>query len=104
MHQRASAANDPRLNVAPGSCRVARPAFGTRRPIAIAQVHDLDGDQGNVRSGHWFGSGRLGLDAGTSGSAAAAASSVAGFLLMGVGGWYGGRLVCEYGVAVKDRT
>ncbi|MFZ0764562.1 MAG: DUF2231 domain-containing protein [Bradyrhizobium sp.] len=35
---------------------------------------------------------------------AAAACAVAGFLLMGVGGWYGGRLVYEFGVAVKDRT
>lgn len=34
----------------------------------------------------------------------AAACAVVGFLLMGVGGWYGGRLVYEFGVAVKDRT
>ena len=33
-----------------------------------------------------------------------AACAVVGFLLMGVGGWYGGRLVYEFGVAVKDRT
>jgi uncharacterized membrane protein len=35
---------------------------------------------------------------------AAAACAVAGFLLMGVGGWYGGRLVYEFGIAVKDRA
>ena len=35
---------------------------------------------------------------------AAAACAVAGFLLMGVGGWYGGRLVYEFGIAVKDQT
>jgi uncharacterized membrane protein len=35
---------------------------------------------------------------------AAAACALAGFLLMGVGGWYGGRLVYEFGIAVKDRT
>lgn len=35
---------------------------------------------------------------------AAAACAVAGFLLMGLGGWYGGRLVYEHGVAVKDRA
>jgi uncharacterized membrane protein len=34
----------------------------------------------------------------------AAAWAVVGFLLMGIGGWYGGRLVYEFGVAVKDRT
>jgi uncharacterized membrane protein len=34
----------------------------------------------------------------------AAVCAVAGFLLMGVGGWCGGRLVYEYGIAVKDRT
>jgi uncharacterized membrane protein len=34
----------------------------------------------------------------------AAVCAVAGFLLMGVGGWYGGRLVYEFGIAVKDRT
>ena len=33
-----------------------------------------------------------------------AACAVVGFLLMGAGGWYGGRLVYEFGVAVKDRT
>ena len=35
---------------------------------------------------------------------AAAACAVAGFPLMGLGGWYGGRLVYEHGVAVKDRA
>jgi len=35
---------------------------------------------------------------------AAATCAVAGFLLMGLGGWYGGRLVYEHGVAVKDRA
>jgi uncharacterized membrane protein len=35
---------------------------------------------------------------------AAATCAVAGFLLMGVGGWYGGRLVYEFGIAVKDQT
>jgi uncharacterized membrane protein len=35
---------------------------------------------------------------------AAAACAAAGFLLMGAGGWYGGRLVYEYGVAVENRT
>ena len=34
----------------------------------------------------------------------AAACALVGFVLMGVGGWYGGRLVYEFGVAVKDRT
>jgi len=29
---------------------------------------------------------------------------VAGFVLMGVGGWYGGRLVYEFGIAVKDKA
>lgn len=44
-----------------------------------------------------------GLDQSTA-QVAAAACAVAGFLLMGVGGWYGGRLVYEFGIAVKDRT
>ena len=35
---------------------------------------------------------------------AAAACALAGFLLMTVGGWFGGRLVYEYGVAVKDKA
>ena len=34
---------------------------------------------------------------------AAAACAVAGFLLMGIGGWLGGRLVYEFGIAVKGR-
>lgn len=34
----------------------------------------------------------------------AVACAVAGFLLMGVGGWLGGRLVYEFGIAVKDQT
>lgn|SRR5579871_3123493 len=34
----------------------------------------------------------------------AAACALVGFVLMGVGGWYGGRLVYAFGVAVKDRT
>jgi uncharacterized membrane protein len=32
------------------------------------------------------------------------ACAVAGFLLMGIGGWFGGRLVYEFGIAVKNRT
>lgn len=44
-----------------------------------------------------------GLDHSTA-QIAAAACAAAGFLLMGVGGWYGGRLVYEFGIAVKDRT
>jgi uncharacterized membrane protein len=43
-----------------------------------------------------------GLDHSTA-QIAAAACAVAGFLLMGVGGWYGGRLVYEFGIAVKDQ-
>ena len=35
---------------------------------------------------------------------AAIACAVAGFLLMGVGGWLGGRLVYEFGIAVKGQT
>jgi uncharacterized membrane protein len=35
---------------------------------------------------------------------AAVTCAVAGFLLMGIGGWLGGRLVYEFGVAVKART
>ena len=34
---------------------------------------------------------------------AVVACAVAGFLLMGIGGWLGGRLVYEFGIAVKDR-
>ena len=34
---------------------------------------------------------------------ATVACAVVGFLLMGVGGWFGGRLVYEFGVAVKDK-
>jgi uncharacterized membrane protein len=30
--------------------------------------------------------------------------AVVGFLLMSVGGWLGGRLVYEFGVAVQDRA
>ena len=30
------------------------------------------------------------------------ASAGAGFLLMSVGGWFGGRLVYQYGIAVKS--
>ncbi|MEO7773198.1 MAG: DUF2231 domain-containing protein [Steroidobacteraceae bacterium] len=33
----------------------------------------------------------------------AAGCAVLGFLLMGVGGWYGGRLVYEFGIAVKEQ-
>jgi len=44
-----------------------------------------------------------GLDHSTA-QIAAAACAVAGFLLMGAGGWYGGRLVYEFGIAVKDQT
>lgn len=44
-----------------------------------------------------------GLDRSTAGIAAAACAA-AGFLLMGVGSWYGGRLVYEFGIAVRDRT
>lgn len=32
------------------------------------------------------------------------ACAVVGFLLMGIGGWLGGRLVYEFGVAVKEST
>jgi uncharacterized membrane protein len=42
-----------------------------------------------------------GLDQSTA-QIAAAACAVVGFLLMGVGGWFGGRLVYEFGIAVKD--
>ena len=35
---------------------------------------------------------------------AAVACAVAGFLLMGVGGWLGGRLVYEFGIAVKGQA
>jgi uncharacterized membrane protein len=34
---------------------------------------------------------------------AVAACAVVGFLWMGIGGWLGGRLVYEFGIAVKDR-
>ena len=34
---------------------------------------------------------------------AAGACAGVGFLLMGVGGWLGGRLVYEFGIAVKTR-
>jgi len=34
---------------------------------------------------------------------AAGACAGAGFVLMGVGGWLGGRLVYEFGIAVKTR-
>jgi uncharacterized membrane protein len=33
---------------------------------------------------------------------AAVACAVAGFLLMSVGGWLGGRLVYEFGIAIRD--
>lgn len=42
-----------------------------------------------------------GLDHSTA-QIAAAACAVVGFLLMGVGGLFGGRLVYEFGIAVKD--
>lgn len=42
-----------------------------------------------------------GLDHSTA-QIAAASFAVAGFLLMGVGGWFGGRLVYEFRIAVKD--
>jgi uncharacterized membrane protein len=32
------------------------------------------------------------------------ACALAGFLLMAIGGWLGGRLVYEFGIAVKERT
>lgn len=35
---------------------------------------------------------------------AAAACAGVGFLLMGVGGWLGGRLVYEFGIGVKEET
>ena len=35
---------------------------------------------------------------------AAAVCAAVGFLLMVVGGWFGGRLVYEFGIAVKGRT
>jgi len=31
-------------------------------------------------------------------------SASVGFLLMGIGGWLGGRLVYEFGIAVKEPT
>ena len=34
----------------------------------------------------------------------AAAAAVAGFLLMTVGGWLGGRLVYEFAIGVRERT
>lgn len=34
----------------------------------------------------------------------AAGCAVAAFLLMAVGGWLGGRLVYEFGIAVRERT
>jgi uncharacterized membrane protein len=43
-----------------------------------------------------------GLDRSTS-PLAAAACAVAGFLLMIAGAWFGGRLVYDFGVAVKSR-
>jgi uncharacterized membrane protein len=36
--------------------------------------------------------------------AAAAGCAGVGFLLVGIGGWLGGRLVYELGIAVKERT
>ena len=45
----------------------------------------------------------IGLDQATA-RLAAVACAVAGFLLMAVGGWLGGRLVYEFGIAVKNRT
>jgi|SRR6185369_12050878 len=44
-----------------------------------------------------------GLDR-TTAQMAAAASAVVGFLVMAIGGWLGGRLVYEYGIAVKGRA
>jgi uncharacterized membrane protein len=38
------------------------------------------------------------------GQLAAAACAVAGFVLMSVGGWFGGRLVYEFGIAVKGKA
>ena len=35
---------------------------------------------------------------------AAAASAGVGFLLMGIGGWLGGRLVYEFGIGVRDQA
>ena len=43
-----------------------------------------------------------GLEA-TTARPATVACAVVGFLLMGVGGWFGGRLVYEFGVAVKAK-
>jgi len=43
-----------------------------------------------------------GLDHSTA-QVATASCAGAGFLLMGVGGWFGGRLVYEFGVAVKEQ-
>jgi uncharacterized membrane protein len=48
----------------------------------------------------------LSISGGADGSPArlaVVACAVAGFLLMGIGGWLGGRLVYEFGIAVKDR-
>jgi uncharacterized membrane protein len=44
-----------------------------------------------------------GLDRSTT-QIATVTCAVAGFLLMGVGGWLGGRLFYEFGVAVAERT
>jgi uncharacterized membrane protein len=43
-----------------------------------------------------------GLDHSTA-QVAAASCAGAGFLLMGVGAWFGGRLVYEFGIAVKEQ-
>jgi uncharacterized membrane protein len=48
-------------------------------------------------------SSSTGLDHSTA-QVGAVACAGAGFLLMGIGGWLGGRLVYEFGVAVKERT
>jgi uncharacterized membrane protein len=44
-----------------------------------------------------------GLDRSTAQVGAVACAGV-GFLLMGIGGWLGGRLIYEFGIAVKERT
>jgi uncharacterized membrane protein len=42
--------------------------------------------------------------AGSTARLAVVAFAVLGFLLMAVGGWLGGRLVYEFGIAVKYRV
>lgn len=50
----------------------------------------------------WVLSVSTALDRSTA-QVAAATCAIAGFVLMSVGGWFGGRLVYEFGIAVKGR-